>query len=115
MRMKKLEKDGDRFAQIKEVRRRKEVSSYLTENLNKKYFGQKRKTYQNANGTFSKLESLEIYPKEAQGTEIEGLVVACYENKHDGYDWIIGKNIFKVQCNNEIKKFTNITSPGSYY
>lgn len=95
--------------------RKKEVASYLSDELNKEYFGQGRKTYQDANGITSVLESLEIYPKGLQGLELEGLVVAYHKSRQKGQEWVKGMNIFKVTYDSETKKVTQIVNLGSGY
>lgn len=95
--------------------KKKEVSSYLSEELNKEYFGQKRKTYQNANGTFSKTESIEIYPRGMQNFELESLIVIDYKSKQSGQDWIKGMNIFRVTYDIKIRKFKKIVNLGNGY
>lgn len=95
--------------------RKKEIASYLSDDLNKEYFGQGRKTYQDANGTTSVLESLEIYPKGVQGLKLEGLVVAYHKSRQKGQEWVKGMNIFKVTYDSETKKVTQIVNLGSGY
>lgn len=95
--------------------RKQEVTDYLTEELNKKYFGQDRRTYQETNDTISQLEYLEVYPKLLENNEISGLVIASYKSKKYGQDWIRGMNIFKVQYNDEIKKISKIINLGNGY
>ncbi|MFI3618588.1 hypothetical protein [Enterococcus avium] len=95
--------------------RKKEVSNYLSEELNKDFFGQKRTTYQNVNGTSSKLESLEIYSKSHQDDEIIGLSVVYHKSKENGQDWSKGMNIFKVTYNKKSKKIVDIINLGSGY
>ncbi|WP_438782153.1 hypothetical protein [Enterococcus sp. DIV0187] len=93
--------------------RKKEVSNYLSEELNKEYFGQSRNTYQDANGTFSKLESLEVYPKGMQSNKAEGLVVVYYKSKQNKQNWIKGMNTFKVMFDVDKKKVISILNLGS--
>ena len=93
--------------------RKKEVSNYLSEELNKEYFGQSRNTYQDANGTFSKLESLEVYPKGMQSNKAEGLVVVYYKSKQNKQNWIKGMNTFKVMFDVDKKKVISILKLGS--
>lgn len=95
--------------------RKKEVASYLSDDLNKEYFGQGRKTYQDANGTTSKLESLEIYPKGLQDLQLEGLAVVYHKSKQNSQEWVKGMNIFKVVYDSETKKVTEIVNLGSGY
>lgn len=95
--------------------RKHEVSGYLSDELKKEYFGQRRKTYQNANGTSSKLETLEVYPKKIRDNELEGLVVVSYKSKKSNKNWINGMNIFKVNFNVEKKKLVKIINLGSSY
>lgn len=95
--------------------RKKEVASYLSDDLNKEYFGQGRKTYQDANGVTSVLESLEIYPKGLQDTQMDGLVVAYHKSKQGGQEWVRGMNIFKVTYDSEIRKVIKIVNLGSGY
>lgn len=93
--------------------RKKEVSSYLSDDLNKEYFGQKRNTYQDANGTTSRLESLEVYPKEIQKDHLEGLLVVGFKSKQRGQEWTAQENIFKVIYNIETKKIEEILNLGN--
>ena len=95
--------------------RKKEVSSYLSDELNKKYFGQRRNTYQDANGTTSQLLSLEAYTKNIQEKNIEGLVIVNYKSKQDNKEWVKGVNIFKVTYDKESKKIIKIYNLGSGY
>lgn len=95
--------------------RKQEVSGYLSEELKQEYFGQKRKTYQDANGMTSKLESLEIYSKRVGSDELEGIVVTYYKSKKDVQNWIPGMNIFKVMYDSESKQVTKIISLGNGY
>lgn len=94
---------------------KEEVTNYLSEELVKEYFGQKRNTYQEANGMTSKLISLEVYPKVEKQDEIEGLAVAYHQSKMNGEDWISGMNIFKVTYDRNMKKVTKIKNLGSGY
>lgn len=95
--------------------RKKEVSSYLSEELHKEYFGKERITYQDANKTTSQLISLEIYSKELQNNDLEGLVVVFHRSKQINHGWIKGMNIFKVSYRSETRKFVRITNLGSGY
>ncbi|EOH72108.1 hypothetical protein [Enterococcus malodoratus] len=95
--------------------RKQEVSGYLSDELNKEYFGQKRNTYQDANGTISQLESLEVYTKGVQEGIIEGLVIVHHRSKQNGEIWTNGMNIFKVFYSNEFEKFVKIENLGSRY
>lgn len=93
--------------------KKKEVASYLTEELNKEYFGQKRNTYQDANGTSSQLELLEVYLKAIQDSKTEGLAVAYYKSKNNNQYWNRRMNIFKISYNSEVNKITNIINLGN--
>ena len=95
--------------------RKKEVSSYLSDDLSEEYFGQKRNTYQDSKKTFTKLVTLELFPKYQKNKEIEGLVIAHYESKQSDQNWTEAMNIFKVKYSGEIKKVTNIINLGSGY
>lgn len=95
--------------------RKKEVSSYLSEELNKNYFGHGRNTYQDANTTTSQLDSIEVYPRGLQGNELEGLIVVYHKSKKIDQNWIKGMNIFKVMYDSESKKVTQIINLGSGY
>lgn len=95
--------------------RKKEVSMYLSDELKEDYFGQNRKTYQDANMTFSMLEMLEIYCKEIQENELEGIIVVYHKNKKNEQDWIEGMNIFKVKYSYKSNKVTSIINLGSGY
>ncbi|WP_242550648.1 hypothetical protein [Enterococcus hulanensis] len=97
------------------VDRKNEVSGFLSEELSKEYFGENRKTYQDANDTTSKLVSLDIYTKGLQQDDLEGLVVIYYKSKHSDQDWIRGMNIFKITYNSKSEKVTNIINLGSEY
>lgn len=94
---------------------KQKVSSYLSDELNKEYFGQSRNTYQDANDTFSKLESVEVYPKSVQNDEMNGLVVVYHKSKKSDQDWIKGMNIFEVSYSIELKKVTKIINLGNGY
>ncbi|MGL9814013.1 hypothetical protein [Enterococcus sp. DIV0098] len=93
--------------------KKKEVAFYLTEELNKEYFGQKRNTYQDANGTSSQLELLEVYLKAIQDSKTEGLAVAYYKSKNNNQYWNRRMNIFKISYNSEVNKITNIINLGN--
>lgn len=95
--------------------RKKTVSSYLSDELNKEYFGQGRNTYQESNHTTSKLESIEVYPKGVQNTKLSGLVVVYYKSKQVDQDWFKGMNIFKLTYDIHTKKVTEIENLGSGY
>lgn len=95
--------------------RKEEVTNYLSDELIKEYFGQKRNTYQESNGMTSKLISLEVYPKVEKHDEIEGLAVAYHQSKMSGEDWISGMNIFKVTYDRSTKKVIKIKNLGSGY
>lgn len=95
--------------------KKKEVSKYLTDELDKVYFGQNRKTYQDVNGTYSKLKSIEIYLKEPQEKEIEGLVVICFVSKQGQGEWSKKSSIFKVYYDSESKKIADIINLGTVY
>jgi len=95
--------------------RKKEVSNYLSEELSKEYFGQKRNTYQDANDTLSKLESLYIYFNGSQSKNSEGLIVVHYKNKKNGQEWRKARNIFKIKYNRESKKVIEIVNLGSFH
>lgn len=95
--------------------RKKEVSLYLSNELNKEYFGQGRNTYQDSNGTTSQLESIEVYPKGLQSGELEGLAVVYHKSKKSSQDWNKGMNIFKVAYDSDLKKITKIVNLGSGY
>lgn len=96
-------------------KRKQEVSAYLSEELNKEYFGQKRKTYQDANGTTSRLDSLDVYAKAVQGNVLEGLAMVTHSSKQSGQEWTTGMNIFKVTYDTKMKKVTEIENLGSGY
>ncbi|MGY0353567.1 hypothetical protein ACWY2R_03585 [Enterococcus avium] len=95
--------------------KKKEVASYLSEELNKEYFGQKRNTYQEANDTISRLEHLDIYTKTLRNYGIEGLVVVNFESKKEGKTWEKSINIFQVTYQNKSKKITKVINLGSGY
>lgn len=95
--------------------RKEQVSNYLSEDLKKEYFGKNRKTYQDMNGTSSKLKSLEVYPKGLQNKEIEGVVIAYYASKQEGQEWTKGMTIFKVHYNFNSKKVMDIVNLGNGY
>lgn len=95
--------------------RKAEVSNYLSDDLRKEYFGQKRNTYQDANGTFSKLEYIEIYPKRSQTDVVEGLVIVKHRNRQRGQNWIERMNIFKVTYDGLSNKISRIENLGSGY
>lgn len=93
--------------------RKKEVSSYLSDELKKEYFGQKRNTYQDANGTTSKLETLDVYPKEIQNDHLEGLVVVGFKSKQSDQEWVGQENIFKIIYNIKTKKIEEVLTLGN--
>lgn len=93
--------------------KKKEVSSYLSEELRKKYFGQERKTYQDANGTSSKLESISVYIKSSTNGALEGVAIVYYRSKKDNQGWINGMTIFKVTYTTESKQITEIVNLGN--
>lgn len=95
--------------------RKQEISGYLSNELRQEYFGQNGETYQDANDSTSQLESLDIYSKELQTNEVEGLVVAFHKSHKSGNEWVNGMNIFKVAYNNETKEVTKIVNLGSGY
>lgn len=95
--------------------RKKEVSSYLSKDLNRDYFGQNRDTYLESNDTTSQLISLEIYPKLKNDTNIEGLIVVQYKSKKIDQKWSTGINIFKVTYDGESKKLIKISNLGGGY
>lgn len=97
------------------VDRKKEVSSYLSQELNKEYFDEERKTYQDGNGTSSQLESLEIYPKGIQDNKLKGLVVVYHKNKASGQNWNKSMNIFKVTYDKGSEKIIQIINLGNGY
>lgn len=92
-----------------------EVSNYLSDELNREYFGQERDTYQDMNGTTSMLESLEVYPKVHQDNELEGLIITHYKSNQSGKDWVKGVNIFKVAYHSKKRKIIKIINMGSRY
>lgn len=92
--------------------RKQEVSCYLSDDLKKEYFGNNRETYQDANGTTSKLESLEVYFKGEQNDVLEGLGIVQHKNKLSGQDWVKEMNIFKVLYNIKLKKIVKIINFG---
>lgn len=95
--------------------RKQEVSGYLSDELKKEYFGQNRKTYQDGNGTSSKLESIDFYLKDIQNRQIKGLVVVYYKSKRDRRDWTKGMNIYNVTYDFLSKKIVKIINLGSGY
>lgn len=95
--------------------RKREVSGYLSDELKKEYFGQRRNTYQDANGTTSQLIALETYQKGVQNNNLEGLVTVNYKSKKDGQEWVKRMNIFQVTYNDEIKKIVKIKNLGGIY
>lgn len=95
--------------------KKKEVSRYLSEDLNREYFGQKRITYNDANGTTSMLESLEVYPKGVQDNELMGLIIIHYKSQQSRQDWKKETNIFKIKYDSGIKKVTEILNLGNGY
>ena len=95
--------------------RKNEVSGYLSDELKKEYFGQNRKSYQDASNTFSRLESLEVYPRAVKNKEFDGLVVIKYKSKKKNQDWVKGMNIFKITYAIELKKVIRIINLGSSY
>lgn len=95
--------------------RKQEVSGYLSDDLKEEYFGQNRKTYQDANGTTSKLESLEIYSKEIRKNEFVGVIIVYHRNKQINKEWVSGMNIFKIKYNIKTDKFTEIINLGKGY
>lgn len=95
--------------------KKQEVSGYLSDELKKEYFGQKRRTYQDLNNTFSRIESLEVYPRAVGNNELDGLVVAQYKSKKNNRDWVKGNNIFKISYAVDSKKIIRISNLGSNY
>ncbi len=95
--------------------RKREVSGYLSDELKKEYFGQNRDTYQDANETTSKLESLEIYSQEVKNNELLGVTIVYHRNKQINKEWINGMNIFKIKYNIQTNKFTEIINLGNGY
>lgn len=95
--------------------KKKEVSSYLSDELNTEYFGQERKTYQDANDTFSELVWLEVYQKGIENNKVEGVVVVYHRNKKIGLSWKSGMNLFKVAYNTETKKIVEILNLGNSF
>lgn len=93
--------------------RKKTVSGYLSDELIKDYFGQNRKTYQDSNHTTSIMESMEVYPKGIQKTQLSGLVIVYYKSKQEDQDWVKGMNIFKLMYDSHTKKITEIVNLGS--
>lgn len=97
------------------IDKKKEVAEYLSEELKQNFFGQGRNTYQDANSTTSRLESLEVYLKKLQNNELEGLIVAKHKSKQLGQDWKKGLNFFKVEYDITNKKVTKIENIGGGY
>ena len=95
--------------------RKREVSGYLSDELKKEYFGQRRNTYQDANGTTSQLIALETYQKGVQNNNLEGLVTVNYKSKKDDQEWVKRMNIFQVTYNDEKKKIVKINNLGGIY
>ena len=95
--------------------RKREVSGYLSDELKKEYFGQNRDTYQDANETTSKLESLEIYSQEVKNNELLGVTIVYHRNKQINKEWVNGMNIFKIKYNIQTNKFTEIINLGNGY
>lgn len=95
--------------------KKKEVASYLSEELNKEYFGQKRSTYQDANGTSSKLESLEVYTKKMNNNYLKGVAVVNYKSKLISQGWTNSKNIFELSYDLKTKKISKIFNLRSVY
>ncbi|MFR3287075.1 MAG: hypothetical protein ACLTQU_07160 [Enterococcus casseliflavus] len=95
--------------------KKKEVASYLTEELSKEYFGQKRSTYQDTNGTSSKLETLEVYTKKLTNSYLKGVVVVNFKSKFIGQGWTNNKNIFELSYDLKTKKISKISNLGSVY
>lgn len=95
--------------------KKKEVASYLSEELNKEYFGQNRNTYQDANDTTSRLESLEVYSNLSQSHEVEGIVVVYYRSTQNEHSSKKGMNIFRILCDIEYQKVVKIENLGSGY
>lgn len=97
------------------IDKKKEVAEYLSEELKQNFFGQGRNTYQDANSTTSRLESLKVYLKKLQNNELEGLIVAKHKSKQLGQDWKKGLNFFKVEYDITNKKVTKIENIGGGY
>ncbi|MDT2464401.1 hypothetical protein P7D98_00755 [Enterococcus avium] len=95
--------------------KKKEIANYLSKELIKEYFGQNRKTYQEANGTSSRLESLDIYQKKLQNEVWEGLVVVYYKSKQINQDWKMEMNIFRLTYDDSTGKIIRITNLGNGY
>lgn len=95
--------------------RKQEVSGHLSDELKNEYFGQNRKTYQDANETTSKLESLEIYSQEVKNNELVGVTIVYHRNKQINKEWVNGMNIFKIKYNIKTNKFTEIINLGKGY
>ncbi|MBV7389627.1 hypothetical protein KUA55_02975 [Enterococcus sp. ALS3] len=95
--------------------RKREVSSYLSEDLKINYLGKNRNTYQEVNGTSSRLTNLEIFSKKSQNGKEEGLAVVNYQSKKSNQEWVNGMNIFKVVYDCKLKRISKIENLGSGY
>lgn len=61
------------------------------------------------------LESLEIYPKGLQDTQMDGLIVVYHKSKQGSQAWMRGMNILKVNYDSKFRKVIKIINLASGY
>ena len=92
--------------------RQRFIGSYLSDQLNERYFG-KKGYYGDANQTTSKVLSLHIYNRTIQNDSLDGVVVVTYQSKINDNDFRKATELFEVSFNVESNKLQSIQSLGN--
>lgn len=92
--------------------RQKFIGSYLSDQLNDRYFG-KKGYYGDANQTTSKVLSLHIYNRTIQNDSLDGFVVVTYQSKIKDNDFRKATELFEVSFNVESNKIQSMQSLGN--
>lgn len=98
----------------KNFKQRKQIlTPFLSENLINQYFNDSDSNVGDANGTTSKVDSLDIYTKAVQGTSIDGLVVVNYQSKIGDQKFSKSTDMYQITYNTETKKIETIQKLGT--
>lgn len=92
--------------------RQKLIGSYLSNQLNGRYFG-KNGYYGDGNQTTSKVLDLHVYNRTIQNDTLDGFVVVTYQSKIQGNDFKKATELFEVSFNVKSNKIQSIQSLGN--
>lgn len=101
--------DPDTFSERKQA-----CEPYLSKDLIAQYFTESR-YYGDSNSVSSELETCTLYTKTIQDNELQGLVVAEYQNKIGNSSWNKAMNVFQVTYDPLSERLIAIQNLGSSF